>query len=45
MLHWVTSVYSPTHPIERNYSHTSKRYEYLNLYSEDAAAADDDDDE
>jgi len=25
------------------YSHTLKKYEYLNLYSDDAAAADDDD--
>jgi len=28
-----------------HYSHTLKRYEYLNLYSEDAAAAAADDDE
>jgi len=28
-----------------DYSHTSKRYEYFNLYSDDAAADDDDDDD
>jgi len=26
-----------------NYSHTSKRFEYINFYSADAAAADDND--